>query len=203
MSPPDLFLTAPQRHCTSAATATQKCLGVVSQHARRSEWHASEDWRFPAAIPDWAASAPELRAGWSRWISAVMGDTMRAGCAAPAAAGCAEEVQRRSWREVERWGSTGGPSRALSWVWVGTGPTDPLPSTGPFCYLLLSTADRDSSDEKSNIRYIKSNLEEGSEDGLCVWDCEGGGRRGARRRGEARRGDRRSTVVERDSYPTA
>lgn len=105
------------------ATATQQCLGVVSQRAHCSDSHASEGSRFPVAIPDWAARAPERRAFWGeRSISVVMGGAMRAGCAAPAAAGCAEEVQRRSWCAVERWARRSG----LAWRCLGLGGRGPI-----------------------------------------------------------------------------
>ena len=93
-TPGDYFSLRPPR----PGQASQQCLGADSQLAQRSDSHSLEVQPFPAAIPDRATSAPISRA---RSISVVMGGATRGGranCAAPAAAGCAEEVQRRSWR---------------------------------------------------------------------------------------------------------
>ncbi|KFY82888.1 hypothetical protein V498_08410 [Pseudogymnoascus sp. VKM F-4517 (FW-2822)] len=115
-SPPSPHLTQGAK-LPSPARATHQCLGAVSQRARPSASHAPEDSHFPAAIPDCAARAPEP-SGWLGSISAVMGGAMRPGFVAPAAAGCAEEVQRRSWRAVERSGGA-RDGAGSDVVWVG------------------------------------------------------------------------------------
>lgn len=111
--------------------ATQQCLGAVSQHAQHSECHAPEPSRSPAAIPDWATSAPERRARWSTLDQRRDEDWS---CAAPVAAGCAEEVQRRSWRAVEWWVDVRA-GLALWWSREGGG--------GGGCVVSTSTSTRD------------------------------------------------------------
>lgn len=110
--------------------ATQQCLGAVSQHAQHSECHAPEPSRSPAAIPDWATSAPERRARWSTL------DQRRDegwSCAAPVAAGCAEEVGAAAI--LARGGVVGGREGGAGMRWSREG--------GGGCVVSTSTSTRD------------------------------------------------------------